>query len=88
MQGYFNKHVAVYFEAGRGPREYQDRNIGRYIFRLWYCMQGGRPPLQRYHFFGKAICFGNRRLGCDVPESRPQSVFPDFWSFTRDSVIL
>lgn len=80
---YLNKHVAVYFETSSSFKRgyYEDRKLSRYITHLWYRMHGGRPPLQRHHFFGKAICFGDRYFGCDVPEKRPQSIFPHVRSF-------
>lgn len=78
---YLNKHVAVYFETSSRRSYYEDRKLSRYITRLWYRMHDGRPPLQRHHFFGKAICFGDRHFGCDMPDRRPKSIFPDVRSF-------
>lgn len=55
-----NKQVAVYFETSASRPGYEDRMLGRYITHLWYHMHAGRPPLQRHHYFDKAICFGER----------------------------
>ncbi|KAI2469931.1 hypothetical protein F4781DRAFT_442209 [Annulohypoxylon bovei var. microspora] len=59
---YANKQTAVYFVGG-GPRPdsaghrhgYTDRRLGCYIYRAWHALHGGRPNLQRRHFFAKAL---------------------------------
>ncbi|KAI1392410.1 uncharacterized protein F4822DRAFT_425620 [Hypoxylon trugodes] len=59
---YANKQTAVYFVGG-GPNPesvghrhgYSDSRLGCYIYRLWYTLHGGRPNLQRQHFFAKAL---------------------------------
>lgn len=73
MLQFLNKQIAVYFESSRRPG-YDDRTLGRYITHLWYHMHAGRPPLQRHHYFGKAVCFGERSFGCDIPDRQPKSI--------------
>lgn len=59
---YANKQTAVYFVGG-GPKPnkvghrhgYMDERLGRYIYRMWHVLHGGRPNLQRRHFFAKAL---------------------------------
>lgn len=74
MLQFLNKQIAVYFETSAQHPGYEDRRLGRYIAHLWYHMHDGRPPLQRHHYFGKAICFGERSFGCDIPDRRPKSI--------------
>ncbi|KAI1648924.1 uncharacterized protein F4817DRAFT_48050 [Daldinia loculata] len=68
---YANKQTAVYFVGGgskpnsAGHRHgYTDRRLGCYIYRTWHALHGGRPNLQRQHFFAKAL---------RVPESEATS---------------
>ncbi|KAI4859911.1 hypothetical protein F4820DRAFT_438363 [Hypoxylon rubiginosum] len=59
---YANKQTAVYFVGG-GPKPdsvghhhgYMDYRLGCYIYRTWHVLHGGRPNLQRQHFFAKAL---------------------------------
>lgn len=65
---YANKHTAVYFVSGRSTHEnfdlrdwldhrhgYLDHRLGCYIYRKWHELHGGRPNLQRWHFFAKSL---------------------------------
>ncbi|KAI1213326.1 uncharacterized protein F4807DRAFT_260711 [Annulohypoxylon truncatum] len=63
---YANKQTAVYFVGDRaGDRHgYTDRRLGCYIYRTWHALHGGRPNLQRQHYFAKAL---------RVPESEAAS---------------
>ncbi|KAI0101326.1 hypothetical protein GGR51DRAFT_530233 [Nemania sp. FL0031] len=55
----WNKQTAVYFigdsrYAGHDTG-YTDRRLGAYIYREWHRVHDGRPNLQRYNFFAKAL---------------------------------
>ncbi|KAI1816233.1 hypothetical protein GGS20DRAFT_539499 [Poronia punctata] len=55
----FNKQTAVYF-IGDSPDSghdhgYTDRCLGAYMYREWHRVHDGRPNLQRYNFFAKAL---------------------------------
>lgn len=66
---------------------YTDLRLGCYIYRTWHALHGGRPNLQRQHFFAKALRLpeseaaswnipglvaAHRRL-CDVTAARLES---------------
>ncbi|KAI0889636.1 uncharacterized protein GGS22DRAFT_194037 [Annulohypoxylon maeteangense] len=62
IRDYANKQTAVYFVgSGSEPDSVghrhgcTDRRLGCYIYRTWYALHGGRPNLQRQHFFAKAL---------------------------------
>lgn len=66
IQGYFNKHIAVYVEHGTSftmekhglkPKVHYTQSMCRYIYRHWVRMYDERPPFQRRHFLAKPICF-------------------------------
>lgn len=68
---YANKQTAVYFVGGgskpnsAGHRHgYLGHRLGCYIYRTWHALHGGRPNLQRHHFFAEAL---------RVPESEAAS---------------
>ncbi|KAH7169896.1 hypothetical protein EDB81DRAFT_774053 [Dactylonectria macrodidyma] len=56
---YLNKEIMIYFQGDSGDGG-QDDGLGRYIYREWLRLHGGRPPFQRHRFFAKPICFGER----------------------------
>ncbi|KAH6989022.1 hypothetical protein BKA56DRAFT_628958 [Ilyonectria sp. MPI-CAGE-AT-0026] len=60
---YLNKEIMVYFETKGLSTDIRDDRIGRYIYRLWLRLHGGRPRFQRQSFFAKAICFGEQDPG-------------------------
>ncbi|KAI1277715.1 hypothetical protein F5Y07DRAFT_362696 [Xylaria sp. FL0933] len=56
----WNKQTAVYFvgdspHSGHNDHGYTDRRLGAYIYREWHRVHDGRPNLQRYNFFAKAL---------------------------------
>ncbi|KAI1146295.1 hypothetical protein F4825DRAFT_441119 [Nemania diffusa] len=55
----WNKQTAVYFigdSRNSGHNHgYTDRRLGAYIYREWHRVHDGRPNLQRYNFFAKAL---------------------------------
>ncbi|KAI1457072.1 hypothetical protein F4805DRAFT_430255 [Annulohypoxylon moriforme] len=62
IRDYANKQTAVYFVGG-GPNpndvghrhHYSDSRLGLYIYRKWHTLHGGRPNLQRHHYFAKVL---------------------------------
>ncbi|KAI1424853.1 hypothetical protein F5Y12DRAFT_785116 [Xylaria sp. FL1777] len=54
-----NKQTAVYFiddsHYSGHDHGYTDRRLGAYIYREWHRVHDGRPNLQRYNFFAKAL---------------------------------
>lgn len=71
-----NKEVAVYFEAQGHILGCNEQKLGRYIFREWLRINGGRPPLQRHHYFAKNMWFDKK---C---RHRPQNI-PEISSFHK-----
>lgn len=55
----WNKQTAVYFigdsHYSSHDHRYTDRRLGAYIYREWHRVHDGRPNLQRYNFFAKAL---------------------------------
>ncbi|KAI6092656.1 hypothetical protein F4821DRAFT_138681 [Hypoxylon rubiginosum] len=54
LEYYLNKTTAMYIDVPGKLDCYSDVNMGRYIYRQWYRMHGGRPSLQRHHYFTNA----------------------------------
>ncbi|CAJ2499695.1 Uu.00g025480.m01.CDS01 [Anthostomella pinea] len=69
LVNYFNKEITVYFEhSGSSSRPgFKDGKLGWYIYKQWFRLHDGRPPLQRHNYFGKAICFDKGGPSC-IPE--------------------
>ncbi|KAI1137693.1 hypothetical protein F5Y05DRAFT_413644 [Hypoxylon sp. FL0543] len=62
VQDMLGSQSAVYFVVGGSEPDtagqchgYLDRRLGCYIYRTWHALHGGRPNLQRHHFFAKAL---------------------------------
>ncbi|KAJ3579619.1 hypothetical protein NPX13_g942 [Xylaria arbuscula] len=55
----WNKQTAVYFigdsQYSGHDHGYTDGRLGAYIYREWHRVHDGRPNLQRYNFFAKAL---------------------------------
>ncbi|GAP91452.1 hypothetical protein SAMD00023353_6200310 [Rosellinia necatrix] len=55
----WNKQTAVYFigdsHCSGYDNGYTDGRLGAYIYREWHRVHDGRPNLQRYNFFAKAL---------------------------------
>jgi len=66
----WNKQTAVYFIGDSHYSDfrhgYTDRRLGAYIYREWHRVHDGRPNLQRYNFFAKALQVTNSLESFDV----------------------
>ncbi|KAI1735849.1 hypothetical protein F4680DRAFT_294604 [Xylaria scruposa] len=74
LMEYADVHVAVYFSSLDGIyRGFEDRKLGRYIFRKWFHWHDGRPPFLGHQTLAKAI-------GLKGDESRD---IQGIWKFHR-----